>query len=153
MSPRGGAARVRRADGRDAAAILALEAHFPGDRLRAASVRHLLRTPSAAVWVAVRRGEILGALILLTRRRSRFARIYSLVVSPQARGEGLGARLVTAAERHARQHGCAAMSLEVRADNAAARTLYARLGYDEHAELDDYYDDGAPGLRLRRALR
>ena len=142
---------LRRARGDDAAAILALEAHFPGDRMRLASVRHLLRTPSAAVWVIDgKQGALAGALILLTRRGSRIARIYSLVVGPEWRGQGLAQRLVHAAERYARQQDCTAISLEVREDNTPARTLYARLGYQLREVLPDYYEDGGAGLRLRR---
>jgi ribosomal-protein-alanine N-acetyltransferase len=72
------------------------------------------------------------------------------VVAPHARGHGLGARLVACAEREARANACAGVSLEVRADNEVARSLYRSLGYLEHALLPAYYDDGAPGVRLRR---
>jgi ribosomal-protein-alanine N-acetyltransferase len=96
--------------------------------------------------------RVVGALVLLTRRRSRVARIYSVAVSPRARGRGIGAALIRAAERHARRHGRTAMSLEVRKSNRAARTLYARLGYAERERLPRYYEDGAAGLRLRKAL-
>ena len=70
-------ARLRRARRSDAAAILALEAHFPGDRFSAASVRHLLRSASAAVWVAEtaqRPAQLVGAAMVLTRRGARVAR-------------------------------------------------------------------------------
>jgi len=147
-----GAARLRRARPDDAAALLALEQHFPGDRMSARAVRHLLRSPSAALWVAERGGAVLGALVLLTRRNSRIARIYSVVVSPAARGEGLGRRLVGAAERHAAAMRKIRMALEVRADNRAARDLYRGLGYQEIAALPAYYEDGAAGLRLHKPL-
>ncbi|MGH8446974.1 MAG: GNAT family N-acetyltransferase, partial [Solimonas sp.] len=95
---------------------------------------------------------VIGALITLTRANSTVARIYSVVVAPSARGLGLGRRLVGQAERGARRHGCTTISLEVRADNRAARALYAGLGYAEQARLPRYYDDGGDGLRLRKAL-
>lgn len=148
----GPAARIRRARPEDAAALLALEQHFPGDRMSARSLRHLLRAPSAAIWVAERDGAALAALILLTRRDTRNARIYSLVVAPPARGTGLAQRLVGAAERQARRSKKALISLEVRADNLAARSLYARLGYGEIAPLRAYYEDGADGLSLGKIL-
>jgi len=147
-------AQVRRGRLADAAGILALEALFPSDRMSARSIRHFLRAPSAAVWTAQAVAEgVLGALVLLTRRRSGAARIYSLAVHPRARGLGLAKQLVQAAEAEARRRGCRWMSLEVRADNGAARALYAGLGYAEAQRLPHYYDDGAPGLRLRKAFR
>lgn len=149
------AARIRIARREDADGIVALEQHFPSDRMAPASIRRLLRSPSALIWVAETGGDghgIVGAVIVLTRRGAAVARIYSLVVSPQARGQGLGRRLVEAAEQGARHDGYAALSLEVREDNAVARALYADLGYAEVLRLPGYYDDGAPGLRLRKAL-
>ena len=144
------AVRIRRALPDDAVAILDLERLFPGDRMSRASVRRFLRIPQAAVWVATQRAAVVGALILLGRRDSAWARIYSVVVDPALRGRGLGQRLVRAAEREARRRGACGVSLEVRADNAAARALYARLGYAQAALLHAYYEDGAPGIRLKR---
>jgi ribosomal-protein-alanine N-acetyltransferase len=146
-------ARIRPARPADAAALLALEQHFPGDRMSARSVRRLLSSASARIWVAERAGEVLGALILLSRRSSLVVRIYSLVVAPAARGTGLARRLVATAERAARAAKKNLMRLEVRADNQAARQLYARLGYREEQSLPAYYEDGADGLRLGKLLR
>lgn len=142
--------RIRRAQAADLDALLALEENFPGDRMSRRSIRALLGSASAQFWIAGPASAARGALLLLTRRNSRWARIYSLVVTPQARGQGLGRRLVQAAEREARRRGCVGVSLEVRDDNAAARALYAALGYRLHARLPGYYDDGAAGVRLRR---
>lgn len=147
-----GNARIRRAQSSDAAAIVALERLFPGDRMSAASVRRLLRVATAEVWVAAREARLVGALVLLFRKNSARARIYSLVVAPEARGTGLGARLIQRAEHSARVRNCQGMTLEVRQENAAARHLYRKLGYDERRVLPDYYDDGAIGLRLERTF-
>jgi ribosomal protein S18 acetylase RimI-like enzyme len=90
--------------------------------------------------------------VLLTRRNSRVARIYSVVVHPQARGAGLGRALVLGAESAARRRGCDTVSLEVRENGRAARALYRKLGYRERARLPAYYEDGAPALRLFKRL-
>jgi ribosomal-protein-alanine N-acetyltransferase len=128
--------------------------------MSARSVRALLKSPSALVLVAapspesrVRSPGLFGALIVLTRRNSRIARIYSVVVSADARGQGLGRRLVEHSERAMAKRGCEALSLEVREDNAAARALYARMGYCLAERLTGYYEDGGHGLRLRRPLK
>ncbi|MCC2655506.1 MAG: family N-acetyltransferase [Panacagrimonas sp.] len=142
---------VRAATLADTPAMLALETLFPSDRMSARSVRRFIASPGARVFVAVRNREVIGNLVLLLRTGSSAARIYSVVVSPDARGLGLGHRLVDAAEREARALGRDRVTLEVRADNAAARALYARRGYVVERELPGFYDDGADGLRL--ALR
>lgn len=143
---------LRRACSNDLPALLALESLFPSDRLSRRSWRRLLTAASAVVVVADRAGVLLGNAILLTRRGSRVARLYSVVVADAARGEGLGGRLVAAIEQAAQQRGCTRLQLEVRADNTAARALYAKRGYQTVASLPAYYDDGADGLRLANDL-
>ena len=153
-----GKARLRRARLADAGGIFELEAHFSSDRMSLRSVKSLLRSKSARIWVAVMprspaaAPHVAAALILLTRRGTRVARIYSIVVAPEARGQGLAARLLRGAEAEARTARCHEMSLEVREDNLAARALYARCGYAEVALLPAYYDDGGDGVSLRKLL-
>ena len=146
------AVRVRIATLADVVDILRLEALFPSDRMSARSIRRFIASPNARVFVAMRGTELLGNLVLLLRARSTKARIYSVVVSPQARGLGIGNQLVEAAERAAKREGRDAVSLEVRTDNTAARALYAKRGYIEAQRLPGYYDDGADGSRLSRSL-
>ncbi len=146
------AVRIERACAADAPAILALESAFPSDRMSARSVRRFIRSPAACVLVARLHGETVGALVLMLRRNSCWARIYSVAVEPQRRGLGLGRRLIEAAEDQARERGCSGISLEVRADNGIARRLYASMGYHDDETLPGYYEDGAPGVRLRKAL-
>lgn len=172
--------RIRRGRPGDLGALMALEAHFPSDRLSARSLRRFLAAPRTPVLVAVGAGAdlaagpdrscvggaqqlqhsqaaagtqvIIGNLVLLLRAGSRKARVYSLVVSPSARGRGVGDSLVQAAEQAARHAGCVQIGLEVRADNTAALALYQRRGYTRVRGLPGYYDDGADGIGLARRL-
>ena len=145
---------IRRGLARDVDAMLALEAVFPSDRMSRRSVRHFLKAPTARVLVAENANRaMLGNVIGLRRKGSGAIRIYSVVVAPDARGLGIGQRLVEALQVIARDEGCDRVTLEVRADNAAARALYAKLGYGEVARLPGYYEDGSDGLRLARAIR
>lgn len=143
---------IRPARRDDAAALLALEALFPSDRMSLRSIRRFIASAGTLVLVAERGGEVVGDTIFLTRRGSRTARLYSLAVAPSARGQRLAERLVLAAEDGARARGLDTMLMEVRADNAIARRLYAKLGYEELASLPAFYDDGADGLRLGKRL-
>jgi ribosomal protein S18 acetylase RimI-like enzyme len=58
-------------------------------------------------------------------------RIETLAVAAEARGQGIGTRLLNEAERHAREHGYAVLSLDVVDTNLRARQLYERLGFRE----------------------
>ena len=143
---------IRKAQPGDVAAMVRLEQLFPTDRMSAATVRRFLRVDSATVWVATLADVIVGSLVLLTRRNTSTARIYSVVVSPEARGQGLAQQLVSVAEKHARKHK-SCIALEVRGDNRAARALYRKLGYLETKMLPGFYEDGADGLRLIKPLK
>lgn len=145
---------IRRGLACDVDAMLALEAVFPTDRMSRRSVQRFLAVPTARVLVAENGTKaMLGNLIGLRRKGSRAIRIYSVVVAPEARGLGIGQRLVEALHELAQGEGCDRVTLEVRADNTAARALYAKLGYRALAPLPTYYDDGSDGLRLARAIR
>jgi ribosomal protein S18 acetylase RimI-like enzyme len=139
--------RLRAARAADLPALLALEARFPGDRLSPRQFRHHLANPRARLRVAVGEGGLLGYHLLLLRRGSAWARLYSIAVDPAARGRGLGRRLLADAEAQARAAGCTGLRLEVRQDNAAAVALYEAAGYRRVAALPNYYDDGTPGWR------
>jgi ribosomal-protein-alanine acetyltransferase len=144
---------VRPARRADLPALLALEQRaFQGDRLSARQFRHHLGNPSAWFAVAEIEGQLAGNALLFFRRGSAVARLYSIVVASKARGRGLGARLLVAAEAAARRHGCREVRLEVRQDNTAAIALYEGAGYQRVAKLPDYYADGAAGWRYARPI-
>ena len=60
---------------------------------------------------------------------------YSDILSahPQYRGQGIGTALLAYAEKKARQSDCAGFAIVVSDANEAARRLYERCGYSEHA--------------------
>ncbi|MEZ5457529.1 MAG: N-acetyltransferase [Lysobacteraceae bacterium] len=136
----------------DLPALLALEAQFPGDRMHRRALRHAIVSPRARFRVVERKGVVLGDALLLLRRDSPAARLYSLIVSAQARGQGIAALLLDDAEAQARRSGRHAVRLEVRADNAAAIRLYERAGYCVFGRRPGYYDDGADALRMQKPL-
>lgn len=146
------AARIRPATTADIDSLLALENLFPSDRMNRAALRRFLRVPNARLWVAVQHKIIVGNVLLLLRTGADHGRVYSVVVAPEARGQGLGEQLIATAERHTKTLGRSRLRLEVRRDNKAARKLYEKRGYAVIAQLSDYYEDGAAGLRLEKLL-
>jgi ribosomal-protein-alanine N-acetyltransferase len=67
------------------------------------------------------------------------ADVMTVAVVPTHRGQGLGDRLVEELLRLAATGGATAVLLEVRADNDAARRLYARHGFEEISVRRRYY--------------
>ena len=146
-------ARIRRATPADLDALVALEqASFDHDRVSRAQFRRHIASPSAAVLVAVEPGQVLGAALLFFRRGARAARLYSIAIAHAARGQGLGATLLEAAEREARRRGCATMKLEVRTDNVAAMALYEKRGYRRGARITGFYENGMDAWRYEKPL-
>jgi ribosomal protein S18 acetylase RimI-like enzyme len=145
---------VRTATPADLDALVALElSAFSGDRMSRRQYRRHLASPGAAVLVAEAPGEgLLGSALVFFRKGSARARLYSIATAPAARGRGIGARLLAAAERAARERGCRALRLEVRVDNAAAIALYERAGYRRIGRYAGYYEDGADAWRYEKTL-
>ena len=144
---------VRRGRTDDLDALVALENRaFPGDWLSRRSLARYLRVASAALLVAETEAGLGGYALIGLRRGGRTASLYSICVDPDLGGRGLGKILMAALEAEARAQGREAVTLEVRADNAAAIALYDRLGYRRFGEIEDYYEDGQSALRMRKAL-
>ncbi len=69
------------------------------------------------------------------------AHIVSLGVRPNDHRKGLGELLLLAAFREARRHGMREVTLEVRASNSPAQTLYRKYGFREVGLRKRYYID------------
>ena len=145
--------QLRLATPADLDALISIEnATFSSDRLSPRQWRHHLLNPNAAIIVASNRGGLVAAAVLFFRKPSRFARLYSIAVSTEMRGQGLGERLLDACETAASERGCVSLRLEVREDNESAKRLYARRGYRLFGRRDNYYEDGADALRYEKSL-
>lgn len=86
-----------------------------------------------AAWVAEEHGQLRGylvaVLLLSLEHGGLMAEVDELFVLPQARGRGLGAQLLAAAEAALAARGCVRLQLELGVANEAARAFYARKGY------------------------
>lgn len=137
----------------DLDALSALErAAFSGDRLSRRSLARFLRQEHGIFLVARAGAALAGYALVLTRRGSAKARLYSIAVDAGMRGRGVARRLLAAAERAALDAGAGALRLEVRADNGAAIPLYFEAGYRQFGSREAYYEDGAAALRLEKDL-
>ena len=145
--------RIRRARASDLDALADLEAGaFVADRMSRRSIRTLIRSPSARLLVAEHGAEIVGTVVVLTRRGTSVARLYSLAVASGAARRGVGSSLLAAAEAAARTSGALLVRLEVRADNPAAIRFYEERGYRLSASRENYYEDGMTALVYSRDL-
>ena len=73
--------------------------------------------------------------------------LHTLTVDPDLSGRGIGRAFVQFYEDTARERGCAVLRMDTNAKNAAARRLYAHLGYRE-ADIVPCAFNSIPNVRL-----
>lgn len=79
--------------------------------------------------------------------------LLALGVREDARGRGWGAALLRALEDAAAREGAGVMHLDVSAENAAARELYEKAGYERTGRRRRYYCDGTDAIAMRKTLK
>lgn len=87
-------------------------------------------------------------------KRAHIGSLWGMYVSPEFRGQGVGALLLDEAISHARQIGLRQIMLAVNADNSAARNLYYSRGFERFGlERDSLFVDGRYFDQEHLALR
>jgi GNAT superfamily N-acetyltransferase len=143
--------QIRAAAERDCDAIAGLIAELRSDEGRASRdraivanvVRSALDGPVTSVWVAEEAGAVRGFIVVhwlpCPMLGGHEAYISDLIVGRDARGQGLGRRLIAAAESEARRRSCVRLMLNNRvAAESFRRAFYPKLGFrvrDEFANL------------------
>lgn len=103
------------------------------DDVRERLIEGLHKHPSRIVFLAQLDTEPVGLAVCFLGYSTFAARplvnIHDLIVHPDFRRRGVAAQLLEAVESRARTLGCCKVTLEVRVDNAVARSLYAARGF------------------------
>ena len=147
-------ADIRSARATDIDRLVAIEnAVFETDRISRRSFRQLVERDTAKILVAEVAGVAVGYCVVLFRKGSGVARLYSIGVLPDRASTGSGRALLAAAEEVAYRNDRLLLRLEVREENVRAIALYEKNGYRRIGREDDYYEDGAPALRYEKLLR
>ena len=145
---------IRPARATDIDALTAIENDvFETDRISRRSFRQLVERETAETLIAEIDGRAVGYCMVLFRKGSGVARLYSLASRRTGGEPGTGRALLAAAEETAFEHDRLLLRLEVREDNARAIALYEKNGYRRIGRETDYYEDGAPALRYEKLLR
>jgi GNAT superfamily N-acetyltransferase len=129
--------QVRPAVTTDATAVAELLHQLGYPQNDCAAVASRIRTwdddPSSAAYVADADGNVLGLVAVhvcpFFERDGSWGRLAALVVSEQARGQGIGGHLVAAAQAFAVSHGCVRMEVTSADRRHDAHEFYRRRGY------------------------
>jgi ribosomal-protein-alanine N-acetyltransferase len=144
---------IRRARQRDIPGMVKLEQEcFTTDRMPETSFRRLLRGTTAAIVVADSAGQVIGSSVLLFRKNSKNARVYSIAVHADYRAQGVALELNRHLEKSAKQRGAHAIILEVNFGNSRALKFYEKLGYENWGTYPAFYEDGSDALRMIKRL-
>jgi len=110
-------------------------------------LRYLLTKANSSVLVETTDALVRGFLIILYRRGSIVAGIETINVDPAFRKQGIGLRLLSAAEEHLMKKGIHKIRLEVAITNKAAIKLYEHAGFQKIMLLKKYYHYNHEGSR------
>lgn len=145
--------RIRPARPDDLEALDRIESRsFTHDRFPRRNLRRLLASSAARFLVAESDARVAGYAMVLLRRGSAVARLYSIAVDPDFRGRRLAESLLDAAADESLRSGATRLRLELRPSNAGAMRLYQRAGFTIFERRPGYYGDGEDAIRMERRL-
>jgi ElaA protein len=101
--------------------------------------------PEALHLVAIDGDRIVGTCRLVFE--GSLARLGRMAVEGEMRGRGIGAAILSAAEREARDGGAARIRLH---SQTAARSLYERGGFEVQGE--EFMEEGIPHVTMEKPL-
>ena len=113
---------------------------YPPEYLHQADLPALM-AENVHFFVARRDGRALGCMALVRNAPGK-GELKRCFVTEEARGQGVGLALLTAAEAAARQEKMRVIQLETGIRNNAALRLYRGSGYHDRGPFGGYPDDG-----------
>ena len=109
-----------------------------------------LKQKSAVIWGIFEGEDLIG--FACARAAADSAEILNIAVHPSHTRKGMGRQLLEQLLGNLQQLGVREITLEVAQDNAAARALYARAGFNEVNKRKNFYGPGRDALLLRKDL-
>jgi ribosomal-protein-alanine acetyltransferase len=137
----------------DLDALLQLENQvFTSDKISPRQMKRFIQSDHSQLFVAKEGEQLAGYALVLFNQATQLARLYSIAVSLDFRGQGVADKLITQCEESTVGRGYITLRLEVREDNSSAIKLYEKHGFKPLKTLIHYYDDLVDGLRMQKRL-
>ncbi|MEM0467282.1 MAG: N-acetyltransferase [Candidatus Thermoplasmatota archaeon] len=133
--------RIRYATITDLDQIYAIEQRcFPGNTAYSyRQLQYLITKAKSSCLVEEKAGRIRGFTIILFKKNSRICGLETINVDPEFQRNGIGQRLLCAAEKEMKKRGSYFCRLEVSITNKGARNFYKKNGYQDIKVLKKYY--------------
>jgi len=115
--------------------LFAQEKEFePSAAAQESGLRAILASPAIGRLLVAAAGDRIAGMVSLlytlsTALGGRVALLEDMIVAPDARGSGIGTRLVEAAIGQARRDGCLRITLLTDGDNTRAHRFYEKAGF------------------------
>ncbi|WP_412973169.1 GNAT family N-acetyltransferase/peptidase C39 family protein [Glaciecola sp. MF2-115] len=126
---------------------------FETDRLSRRRLSFWIKAEHGILVLAEKAGEVLAYGLVILRKGSRSARLYSLAVRAEARGQNIASDLLLKLEELSVEKQRLFMRLEVAEDNLSAIKMYKKLGYHKFGIYRHYYETGADALRFQKSIQ
>jgi len=110
------------------------------------SLRHSLTSPYQNVYIAIEDGKPCGSITIM--RHKHHIRVYSIAVSSEYMGKGIGSGLIDYAVSVAKDMGIGTMSLEVDMHNNNLVRWYENYGFETTQVIVDYYAKNEDALKM-----
>ncbi len=136
---------------KDLPALLEIERTSIGTPWTWGQMEEELDKPSARFWVAETDGRV--AAFGIHWFVAGEAQLANIAVHPDFRGQGMGQHMMRRLLDDARFEGMEKMTLEVRTGNAAAHSLYLRMGFVETSRRPRFYEDRDEAILMERKLK
>jgi ribosomal protein S18 acetylase RimI-like enzyme len=145
---------IRKATYKDIDQILILEKQFKEEGFpKYFFVEYLERQKEdrLAFYVLTWDDIVVGYYIVMFRKNSGIARIYSICVDASLHGQGIGRTMLNHIEEICKSRNVNRVKLEVSEDNTA-KFLYKKMGYTEKNITENYYINGSNAINMVKYL-
>lgn len=113
-------------------------------------LHNVLKYPIYQSFLAEDEGQVCGYGCLIQLFET--AEVGNIAVDIPFRNKGIGALLLNAMHKKAKELGATECLLEVRVSNAPAIRLYEKYGYERYGMRAKYYADGEDAVLMRKSL-
>lgn len=125
---------------------------FERDRLSKRQLKYWLKASHRIMHVACVNDIPVAYALVILRKGTSLARLYSLAVLPSSRGNGIAIALLLLMEKACIENKRAYLRLEVSENNTPAIKLYQSLGYQNFGYYKHYYEDASNAVRMQKPI-